>query len=136
LKRYFKAINNIDIIKGEEFDKANSVYKAQCTALKKNGLAKTEHKPAIADEDIAKLYESGVFNTETPATLQNKVFFEIMFYFCRQGRQNLRELKKDDFALKVNTQGQRYVVKTKAIVPSDVNKLSINVFSCKLYCKK
>jgi hypothetical protein len=70
-------------------------------------------KPAIADEDITNLYESGVFNTETPATLQNKVFFEIMFYFCRRGRQNLRELKKDDFDLKVNAQGQRYVVKIK-----------------------
>ena len=113
LKRYFKAVNNINIINGKEFDEVNSVYKAQCTALKKNGLSKTEHKPAIADEDITKLYESGVFNTETPATLQNKVFFEIMFYFCRRGRQNLRELKKDDFALKVNAQGQRYVVKTK-----------------------
>ncbi len=67
-----------------------------------------KHKPPIN-----KLYESGVFNTNTPATLQNKVFFEIIFYFCRRGRQNLRELKKDDFAIKVNGQGQRYVVKTK-----------------------
>jgi hypothetical protein len=58
LKRYFKAVNNINIINGKEFDEANSVYKAQCTALKKNGLAKTEHKPAIADEDITKLYEA------------------------------------------------------------------------------
>jgi site-specific recombinase XerD len=32
--------------------------------------------------------------------LQNKVFFEIMFFFCRRGRQNLRELKRDDFAIR------------------------------------
>ena len=32
-------------------------------------------------------------------------------FFCRRGRQNLRELKRDDFAIKTNPQGQRCVVK-------------------------
>jgi hypothetical protein len=107
LKRYFKAVNNINIINGKEFDEVNSVYKAQCTALKKNGLSKTEHKPAIADEDITKLYESGIFNTETPATLQNKICFEIMFYFCRRGRQNLREYRDNDMWSKQKTNSQK-----------------------------
>ncbi|XP_028415787.1 uncharacterized protein LOC114539361 [Dendronephthya gigantea] len=111
LNRYFKSLFNNDIIKDKEFDEANKVYEAQCVALKKRGLAKTEHKPPIADEDIKKLYESGVFNTDSPATLQNKVFFEIMFFFCRRGRQNLRDLKKDDFVIITNPQGQRCVVK-------------------------
>ncbi|CAB4036711.1 Integrator complex subunit 9-like, partial [Paramuricea clavata] len=69
------------------FEEANSVYEAQYVYLKKRGLAKTEHKPPIADEDFKKLYESGVFNTDSPATLQNKVFFEIMFFFCRRERR-------------------------------------------------
>jgi site-specific recombinase XerD len=111
LNRHFKSVFNYDIIKDKEFDEANSVYEAQCVYLKKRGLAKTEHKPPIADEDIKKLYESGVFNTDSPATLQNKVFFEILFFFCRRGRQNLRQLKKDDFAIKINALGQRCVVK-------------------------
>ena len=34
-----------------------------------------------------------------------------MFFFCRRGRQNLRELKRDDFAIKTNPQGLRCVVK-------------------------
>ena len=100
LNRYFRSVFNNDIIKDKEFDEANSVYEAQCVALKKRGLVKTEHKPPIADEDIKRLYESGVFNTDNPTALQNKVFFEIMFFFCRRGRQNLRELKRDDFAIK------------------------------------
>ena len=112
LNRYYKSLFGADIIKDSVFGEANKVYQAQCTALKKRGLAKTEHKPPIADHDIKKLYESGVFNTDTPATLQNKVFFELVFYFCRRGRQNLRELKPDDFAIKVNAKGQRYVIKT------------------------
>ena len=106
LNRYFRSVFNNDIIKDKEFDEANSVYEAQCVALKKRGLAKTEQKPPIADEDIKRLYESGVFNTDSPTTLQNKVFFEIMFFFCRRGRQNLRELKRDDFAIKTNPQGR------------------------------
>ena len=111
LNRYFRSVFNNDIIKDKGFDEANTVYEAQCVALKKRGLAKTEHKPPIADEDIKRLYESGVFNTDSPTTLQNKVFFEIMFFFCRRGRQNLRELKRDDFAIKTNPQGLQCVVK-------------------------
>ena len=111
LNRYFRSVFNNDIIKDKEFDEANSVHEAQCVALKKRGLVKTEHKPPIADEDIKRLYESGVFNTDNPTALQNKVFFEIMFFFCRRGRQNLRELKRDDFAIKTNPQGLRCVVK-------------------------
>jgi len=56
LGRHFKQELNIDIIKDEEFNKANRVYGAQCAELKKQGLAKTEHKPPIADQDIEKLY--------------------------------------------------------------------------------
>ena len=111
LNRYFRSVFNNDIIKDKEFDEANSVYEAQCVALKKRVFAKTEHKPPIADEDIKRLYESGVFNTDSPTTLQNKVFFEIMFFFCRRGRQNLRELKRDDFDIKKNPQVLRCVVK-------------------------
>ena len=112
LCRHFKQELNIDIIKDTEFNEANRIYEAQCVELKKQGLAKTEHKPPIADEDIKKLYRCGVFNTENPTTLQNKVFFEIMLFFCRRGRQNLRQLKKTDFEIKVNSQGKRCVVKT------------------------
>ena len=71
---------------------ANRIYEALCVELKKQGLAKTEHKP-IADEDIRKLYRCGVFNTENPTNLQNKVFFKIMLFFCPRSRQNLRQLK-------------------------------------------
>ena len=35
-----------------------------------------------------------------------------MLFFCRRGWQNLRQLKKTDFDIKVNSQGKRCVVKT------------------------
>ena len=112
LNRYFKAHLNLDIIKNKVFDEANKAYDAQCANLKTIGLDKPEPKPPISDADIKRLYECGLFNTNSPSTLQNKVFFEIMLYLCRGGRQKLRQLKKDDFVVKLNQQGQKYVVKT------------------------
>ena len=64
----------MDIIKDDDFAVANKVFRAQCVQMKKDGLAKIEHKPAITNGDMKKLYESGVFSTETPKTLLNKVF--------------------------------------------------------------
>jgi len=81
LYRHFKQELNVDIIKDVEFKEANRVYEAQCVEKKKQGLAKTEHQSPTADEDIEKLYRCGIFNTKSPTTLQNKVFFEIMFFF-------------------------------------------------------
>ena len=83
---------DVDIKKDNEFKEANQVFIAQY--VKRERLAKTNHKPAIDDEDVKRVCESGVFYTNKPATLQNKVFFEIILFFCRRGRQNLRQLKK------------------------------------------
>lgn len=112
LCRHFKQALNIDILKDKAFKEANQVYEARCEELMKKGLGKTEHKPPIDDEDLKKLYHSGLFNVANPAMLQNKVFFEVMFFFGRGGtsRHNLRQLKKKDFVIKVNSQGKRYVV--------------------------
>ena len=74
------------------------IYEVQCVELiKKQGLAKTEHKLPIADEDIKKSYRCGAINAENPTTLQNKVFFDLMLLFCRRGRQNLSQLKPHRF---------------------------------------
>ena len=35
-----------------------------------------------------------------------------MLYFCRRGRQNLRELKKTDFSFSTDGKGAKYVCKT------------------------
>ena len=112
LNRHLKT-KGTDIIQDPEFAEANKVFLAKCVDLKRQGLAKVEHKPAILENDLRKLYECGVFNLGEPArTLQNKVFFEIMLYFCRRGRQNLRELKIKDFSLTKDDKGARYVSKS------------------------
>ena len=111
LNRHFKAVRGVDIMNEEEFSEANKVFAAKCVQLKKDGHVKVHHKPPIADADLKKLYESGVFSTDFPKTLLNKVFFEIMLCFCRRGRQNLRRLRKSDFVVKTDSTGTKFVSK-------------------------
>ena len=86
-------------------------FLARSVDLKRQGLAKVEHKPPTYEEDLKKLYESTAFGLNDPEKLQNKVFFEVMLYFCRRGRQNLRQLKKTDFSFNTDSTGARYVSK-------------------------
>ena len=64
---------------------------------------------AIDENDIAKLYSSGVFDQNSPTGLQLKGWFELMLYICRRGRENLRELKKDHFVVATDSDGRQYV---------------------------
>ena len=103
----------LDIINGSNFKDANLVFKAKIVELKRLGKAKIEHKPPIVSEDLNKLYHSVVFDTESPIGLQNKVWFEVMFFFCRRGQENLRDLTRDSFAVQVDASGRLYVFQVK-----------------------
>ena len=59
------------------------------------------------------MYCSAAFDTTTPTGLQNKVWFEIMLYFCRRGRENLRELTKESFKINQAANGRKYVLQVK-----------------------
>ena len=86
IQRLIKELDiSINIIEVQEFFATKEVLKAQCVFLKKEGLGKSTHKPPIMEEDMQKLYQSNVFNINTPKGLQKKVFFEVMLYFCRRG---------------------------------------------------
>ena len=69
LNRHFKATRGFDIINDTEFS-------AKCVDLKRQGLAKVEHKPPICEEDLKKLYESTAFGLDDPEKLHNKVFLK------------------------------------------------------------
>ena len=110
LKRYLKTTAGVDI-DDEGFSETNDVYTAKCVELKKEGLAKVNHKPPIGDEDLKRLFQSGAFSTDHQKTLLNKVVFEIMLCFCRHGRQNLRQLKKSLFRVFKDASAKKYVAK-------------------------
>lgn len=113
IQRMFKSIRgeDFDVIEGSEFAKANSVYSAQCVVLKRKGLGKTDHHRPINEADLKKLYDSDVFALTHPVSLQHKVFFDIMLFFCRRGQENLRKLTIHDFRVNTNANGIEYVEK-------------------------
>ena len=75
LNQHFKATRSFDIINDSEFTDANKVFGAKCVDLRRQGLAKVEHKPLICEEDLKDLYESTAFGQNDPEKLQNKGFF-------------------------------------------------------------
>lgn len=109
LKSEYECTDLIDIIKDSEFVKANEAYKAAIVELKKIGKGDVKHHEIITDNDLQKLYDSAVFDQNSPSGLQDKVWFELMLFICRRGRENLRDLKKDHFVIETDENGRQYV---------------------------
>ena len=99
----------IDIIKDCEFTNANVSYRAATVQLKKMGKGDIVHHPPLDENNIDKLYNSGGFHQNNPTGLLHKVWFEIMIYICRRGRENLKELKRDHFTVQTDSDGCQYV---------------------------
>uniref|UniRef100_A0A8W8P5J4 EGF-like domain-containing protein n=1 Tax=Magallana gigas TaxID=29159 RepID=A0A8W8P5J4_MAGGI len=120
LSKYLKDNCKIDI-HGSEFHESKVVFKAAITDMKKKGFGSVDHKQAISTEDLNKLFNSEtiVFNVNTPCGLQSKVWFDLMFYLCRRGRENLRKMTKETFGIETDAIGREYVF--QAIDEADKN---------------
>jgi len=84
----------MDIMSSPDFKQSNTIFKAQTVQLKREDKAKVQHKPTISEEDLQRLYCSSAFDMNMAAGLQNKVWFEVMLFFCRRGQESLHELKR------------------------------------------
>ena len=63
---------------------------------------------AIREEDMSIIQDS--LDETDPLGLQYKVFWDFMLYFCNRGRENLREMTRDSFEMKVESRtGKRYI---------------------------
>lgn len=109
LKRYYQRVYGFNILSDEVFAEANRQFREQMAFLKEKGLENPDPKRAITPEDMAKVYQSGVFNTDSPDTLQNKVFFETMLFFPHRGIYTLKELKKSNFAVTLDSSGRKHL---------------------------
>lgn len=99
LRRVFKRIFDIDIMKDERFVKSNEVYSAVLKTLKREGNGSVEHTPIISDEDIQLIQN---MPTNTPVTLQYKVWLCFMIHFINRGLENLHSMKKMDIIINTN----------------------------------
>lgn len=107
ISRFLSDKLDIDILRDVRFKQSNVVFKAMGKELKRQGLWGVNHYPPIDDIDLKKAYFS--FDLFSGKSLQQKVFIDIMLYFGRRGRENLRELKITDFALTTDANELRYV---------------------------
>jgi hypothetical protein len=89
-----------DIVKDAGFANSRENFKAAIAELKMMGLGDVEHYPAINETDRRKLYTSLYLSPKTPLGLQNKVQFDIPFYFCRRGNENMLQMHKSTFMVK------------------------------------
>ena len=81
-----------------------------CKRLRKVGKGKVRHKNLIDKGDIKKLYEHP-FNICTPSGLLNKVWFEVLLYFCRRGHENLRDMRPHHFEVSHDDEGKQFIRK-------------------------
>ena len=107
LQKHFLKTRKEDIINLEQYQSANEM--AVCVQLKKEGYGETKHKESITPEDLNKLYSSDCVRKDKPESLQYRVFFEYLYYYCHRGRENVRDVQKSDFEIKTDSQVRRYI---------------------------
>ena len=95
LQRHFLNTKSVDIIKHEDFANSSRIFKCFSATLKQQGKGFVKHKLPISQEDMAKIQDS--LDLDDPQGLQDKVFIDVMLYFCNRGRENLREMTVDSF---------------------------------------
>ena len=111
LRRHYLEQLGVDIVNDKAFSYSTKVFKASVVDLRRQGLGTVQHHPAITKADMAKLYSGNtfVFDIHTPNGLLNKVWFEILYYLCRRGQENLRTMTKETFQLAIDSTGNRYI---------------------------
>ena len=70
---------------------------ARIISLKLQGKENVKHKPAIENEDLAKLKASQAIAVTNHLSLLRNVWFHVVLYFGRRGREGQRELKRSSF---------------------------------------
>ena len=85
---------------------------AKMKSLKKQGKQNVQRKDAIPVDDLKKLKAGPVLRLTNPWSLLRNVWFHVVLYWCRRGREGQRNLKPSSFQFAVDEQGKRYVTMT------------------------
>ena len=104
LQRYFLEIGNFDIINDEYFRESNVCFQNILAVVKSSGKGQIDHYPEVEPEDLNLLYSS--FDIDSPTGLMEKVWLDIMVFFIRRGRENLRAMTKTTFSISADASGK------------------------------
>lgn len=90
------------------FKRSNEMLNATVVSLKRQGKENVKHKPAIENEDLLRLKSSQVLALSSPLSLLHNVWFHIVLFFCRRGREGQRTLKTTSFKFEVDPTGHNF----------------------------
>ena len=76
--------------------------------MKRSGKENPQHKPAIEVEDLRKLKSNAAFSFVSPLSLLRCVWFNIVLYFCRRGREGQRSLTTKSFRFDMDANGRKF----------------------------
>ena len=99
LQKHFLLKREFDIISDDEFSKSNQIFEAAIVELKQQGFGRVDHNSPISKEVLEKIQSSYNPSSPDPNSLQQVVWFNIMFHLIRCGRENLRHLTKESSVL-------------------------------------
>lgn len=102
----------INIMHDPSFIAANNVFLGIIKRKRREAKHTAERHGAITREDLIKLRSSPIFGVTEPTTLLNKVWFEVQLHLARRGREGLRVLPPDAFAIVTDEDGHEYATPT------------------------
>ena len=102
----------LDLMNDKCFLQASKVLTGKLCDNKENGLDVSKPRHAIDKEDMEILfnkYFSGGLKKFDTYILMQKVFFDIVYYTGRRGKEGLCELTKNSFEIKTAANGNQYI---------------------------
>lgn len=99
-------------LNSDVFAKSNKMLNAKIKELKRQGKEKVKHKQPIHVKDLKALKSSPVLRLTNPLSLLRNVWFHVVLYWCRRGREGQRNLKPSSFAFQTDEDGKQYVTMT------------------------
>ena len=100
---------NVNISSDSRFKRSNEMLDAQLVQLKRSGKENSIHKPPIESEDLLKIKSSEAVSLSSPLSLLRNVWFHVVLFFCRRGREGQRKLTKSSFKFDVDASGRNFI---------------------------
>ena len=102
----------LDLMNDREFTQANQVFSGRIRDNKEKGLDVSQPKEPIDKADMEKLFNDYFYKgleKEDTQVLVHKVFFDLVYYTGRRGKEGLRSLTKNSFNVDVGPDGHEFV---------------------------
>ena len=98
-------------MKDAEFKHANRVFSGNLVVQKSKGLDKSSTHRPISPEHLVQIFDNYLVPPwdNDLKCLQLKVYFDITYYLGKWGVEGLREMEKDSFVFKTNSDNREYM---------------------------